>query len=157
MHSSKPCMAYLPWIISVGIIAFDQISKAYVSHSLFLGESIPIIRNMFHLSLVYNTGVAFGLFKNYGLVFVAISLFVIGYIVRDSISNQKYYSRRKQIAFSLILGGACGNVIDRLHFGYIVDFLDFRIWPVFNIADSAITIGIALLAYSLLKKPVTRN
>ena len=141
---------YFPWVISIGIIAFDQISKAYVSRSLFLGQSICIVKNIFHISLIHNTGVAFGLFKNYGLFFVAFSLLIIAYIVRDFLSNHKRYSKKKQLVLSLILGGACGNLIDRLRLGYIVDFLDFRIWPVFNLADSAITVGIVFLGMELL-------
>lgn len=130
----------------------DQISKAWVSRSFFLGQSVFIVKNIFHISLVHNTGAAFGLFKNYGLFFVAAALLITGYIVRDFISNQRRYSRKKQLALNLILGGACGNLIDRMRLGYIVDFLDFRVWPVFNIADSAITAGIILLGIELFIK-----
>ena len=81
---------------------------------------------------------------------MAFSLLIIAYIVRDFLSNHKRYSKKKQLVLSLILGGACGNLIDRLRLGYIVDFLDFRIWPVFNLADSAITVGIVFLGMELL-------
>lgn len=68
-----------------------------------------------------------------------------------TVSHERDYLA-KRVALSLLLGGACGNLLDRLRLGYIVDFLDFRIWPVFNIADSAITIGIVIVAYLSWKK-----
>ena len=139
----------LPWIVSLTVIILDQLVKSVVSGNLYLGQSLPVIKNIFHITLVHNTGVAFGLFKNLSSFFILVSAAVILYILKDLLINHRCYSLRKKIAFSLVLGGACGNLIDRFHLGYIVDFLDFRIWPVFNIADSAITIGIFLLAIEL--------
>ncbi len=73
-------------------------------------------------------------------------------IIWDFFSRLNQYTLLKSFALGLVLGGAGGNLLDRVRFGYVVDFLDFRIWPVFNIADSAITAGIILLAYSVLKR-----
>lgn len=139
----------LSWVISLFIIILDQASKAYISRNLFLGQSIPVIKNVFHISLVHNTGVAFGLFKGYGIFFVVLSFSIAAYIARYAIVNRHKDSFRKRMALSLILGGACGNLIDRLRFGHIVDFFDLRVWPVFNIADSAITIGMLFLIIEL--------
>ena len=129
------------------IIALDRITKIIFSDMLSVGESIPLIRNFFHITLVHNTGIAFGLFKDQGIIFVIIPIIVIIFIVWY-LHHHKTQEDVKPIhvfAFSLILGGAIGNLIDRISLGYVVDFFDFRIWPVFNIADSAITIGITLI------------
>lgn len=135
----------LPWLISLLIAVFDQFTKTYISRSLSLGQSIPLLKNIFHISLVHNSGAAFGLFKNQKAFFVILSLTVILFIVCDFIFNGHRHTVNKAIGSGLVLGGACGNLLDRLRLGYIVDFLDFRVWPVFNIADSAITVGIILL------------
>ena len=145
---------YLPGLISIAVIASDQLSKAAVSSAVALGQSTPVLKNIFHISLVHNTGAAFGLFKNQNIPFIALSIAVILYLTRDLILNGLRYNLTRSISLGLVLGGAAGNLGDRLRLGYIVDFLDFRIWPVFNIADSAITIGIMLLAIDILKHKV---
>lgn len=136
-------------LISVTAIVFlDRFSKIYFSHALSLGESWPILRGIFHITLVHNTGIAFGLFKNQGIVFIIIPLIAIVLLIFNIYyyrHHQEDLSRTYIVAFSLILGGAIGNLIDRIYFGYVIDFLDFRIWPVFNLADSAITIGAAVI------------
>ncbi|OGW75452.1 MAG: signal peptidase II [Omnitrophica bacterium RBG_13_46_9] len=139
-------------MLSVGsVLVLDQLSKFFVLRNLNPNNSIEVIRNFFYLTLVYNTGAAFGILKDKTFVFVAISLLAVIFIVF-------YINKRKKGAFpadlglGLILGGALGNLVDRLRFGYVVDFLDFKIWPVFNIADSAITTGVFLLiAASVIK------
>lgn len=141
-------------IISL-ILLLDQISKNLARGSLRLGESVPVIKNFFHLSLVYNTGAAFGLFRNQTIFFISAAGVAIIAIVR-TLKFKIFYShdfKLETISLVLILSGAIGNLIDRLRFGYVVDFIDFRVWPVFNIADSSITIGACLLILSLLKSP----
>lgn len=137
--------------LSILILILDQISKFYISSALSLGQSIPVIRDIFHISLVYNTGCAFGLLKNQKIFFILLSAVVVFYILRDLFFNCRRYSLSRKAALGLIMGGAAGNLLDRLRLGYIIDFLDFRVWPVFNLADSAITIGIIILGCSLLK------
>lgn len=102
----------------------------------------PILPNVFHLTLVHNTGVAFGLLKGSGLL---VTLGTLGIIVGFC------WSRLLTLSAGLILGGAIGNLIDRLRVGAVIDFLDFRIWPVFNLADSCITLGAVLMAWQILK------
>lgn len=133
------------------ILILDQISKFYISSALSLGQSIPVVRGIFHISLVYNTGCAFGLLKNQKIFFILLSAAAVFYIIRDLFFNCRRYSLSRRVALGLILGGAAGNLLDRLRLGYIIDFLDFRVWPVFNAADSAITVGIIVLGCSLLK------
>ncbi len=133
--------------IVTAVFCADRFSKDFFSCVLYLGESIPVVRNVFHFTLVHNTGIAFGLFRNQGFIFGAVVLIaavLIGF-------NIYYYRKNHEIplsyvlAFSLILGGAFGNLADRMFYGYVIDFIDFRIWPVFNLADSAITIGTGIV------------
>lgn len=138
-------------ILTVGmVVGFDRMTKVVFSNILQLGESIPVITNVFHFTLVYNTGIAFGLFKNQGIVFVIIPIIAIALLVYNIYYYQKMgeLSRMYIIGFSLILGGAIGNLIDRMMFGHVIDFIDFQVWPVFNIADSAITVGAVIILWT---------
>jgi signal peptidase II len=131
----------------LAVVLFDRLSKNYFSGLLDLNESINFIPNILHFTLVHNTGIAFGFFKDCGAVFIIIPVILTGLLIY----NVCYYrhspqlSRTYIVAFSLILGGAIGNLFDRIFLGYVIDFIDFRVWPVFNVADSAITIGAAII------------
>lgn len=130
------------------IIIFDQLTKFLVKSRLSFSESIPVIKNIFHFTLIKNFGVGFGLFNAPAArwILIILTIIIIGIILY-------YYKKIPEqylpvISTSLILGGAVGNLIDRFLLGFVVDFLDFRIWPAFNVADSAITIGvIGLIIY----------
>jgi signal peptidase II len=129
-------------------ILIDQATKWLVLSRLS-ETSIPIINGVFHFTLVKNTGVAFGLLRNFSqvvFIFVSISIFVLFWIL---FRIKSFYER---LAISLIIAGAVGNWIDRFRLGFVVDFLDFRVWPVFNVADSCVTVGVGLLVLELLKK-----
>jgi len=132
------------------ILALDQLAKFYFTKNLFLNQSVPVIKGFFHLTLVHNRGAAFGILKNQIPLFIVASLFAIILIFVHLKKYKTSYSLYS-LSLSLILAGAVGNFIDRVSFGYVIDFLDFRIWPVFNVADSAITIGAILLGWSMLK------
>lgn len=136
------------FIAALIILCLDQASKFIVVRNLSLNQSIPVIKNIFHLTLVHNRGAAFGVFKNQVSWFILTSIFAIVLIF---LNFNKPRHALYNFSLGLILAGAAGNLIDRLFLGYVVDFLDFRIWPVFNIADSSITIGAVLLGYSILK------
>lgn len=139
------------------VIIIDRFAKFLVFNNLLEGQSIEAVPKIFHITLVLNTGAAFGLFKEKNQFFIVSSFIVITLIFLYVIFD-KEKDIFKQSALGLILGGAIGNLIDRLLFGHIIDFLDFRVWPVFNIADSAITVGSLLLVLRLflLKKCSTR-
>jgi signal peptidase II len=129
-------------------ILIDQATK-WLALSWLSETSIPIINGVFHFTLVKNTGVAFGLLRNFSqvvFIFVSISIFVLFWIL---FRIKSFYER---LAISLIIAGAVGNWIDRFRLGFVVDFLDFRVWPVFNVADSCVTVGVGLLVLELLKK-----
>ena len=99
------------------------------------------------MTLVHNTGIAFGLFKDQGIVFIIIPVIAVILLIFNIFyyKNNKELSRTYILGFSLILGGAIGNLVDRINYGYVIDFIAFRFWPVFNIADSAITIGAIII------------
>lgn len=142
------------FIIVIAVILSDQITKFLALKFLSLNTPVPLIKNFLNLTLVHNRGAAFGFFQNQLLLFILISFFAIGLILYNL--KDKTNSVILRLSLSLILGGCVGNLIDRLRFGFVVDFLDFRVWPVFNIADSLITIASFLLAWELLfKKNVT--
>ena len=137
----------IPAII-ISVLFLDQLTKFLAASFLRLNTPVILIKHFLNLSLVHNRGAAFGILKNQLFVFVVISLLAIALILYHL--KDKKRSLLSSISLSLILGGAAGNLIDRLRFGFVVDFLDFRVWPVFNIADSAITIGVVLLTWELL-------
>ena len=133
------------------VLVLDRLTKYVVMKTLSQGQSIKVVPGIFHISLVLNKGSAFGLFKGQRLLFVSLSTLVIFFICSYIWQKKRQYSF-VAFALGLILSGAIGNLIDRLAFGYVIDFLDFRIWPVFNIADSAITIGTMIIIWKILKR-----
>lgn len=140
--------------IALVILIIDQLSKLIVLNKFLLGESVPVIKGIFHLSLVFNKGVAFGMFsQTTHSIFIWLSYISVLIIVFILYFGKKFSTQKKttQISLSLILAGAIGNLIDRIRFGYVIDFLDFRIWPVFNVADAAITIGTLSLILQIFK------
>lgn len=132
------------WVVAALTFLLDQSSKFLVSRSLKLNESLAVIKNTFHITLVHNTGAAFGIFKEQKLFFIIIAVLAVSTIAIYIRKAKKAFFLR-DAALALILGGALGNLADRLRLGYVIDFLDFRIWPVFNVADSAVTIGAIML------------
>ena len=148
-------------ILLFAILFVDQLSKFILNKTLSLSQSLPLINGVFHFTLVHNRGVAFGLLKGKAPLFIFTSLIAILLILMalkdkkahafDLGNKEARKNRIYRISLILILAGGIGNLIDRIILGYVVDFLDFRIWPVFNLADSAITIGAVLLGYSIIK------
>ena len=140
-------------IIILLIIGLDQLTKFIFNNNLVLNFPNPVIKGFFYLTLVHNRGAAFGILKNQSLLFILSSVFAIS-LICFNLKNSKRDKKLplNNLALVLILSGAIGNLIDRLFLGYVIDFLDFCVWPVFNVADSAITIGAVLLVWSLFKK-----
>jgi len=131
------------YVTAAGIFILDRLTKYAVMNYLEAGRSIKFF-DFFHITLVFNTGTAFGLFKNLNDFFIVISALAVTLIALYAFKNRAlgfFYS----VSLGLVMGGAAGNLVDRIKFGSVVDFLDFRVWPVFNVADSAISVGIATL------------
>ncbi len=141
MKSKKLFVVFLSAFI---VLFLDQLTKLIITNSLELSQSIPIIKNIFHLTYITNTGSVFGILKGWQLPLIFFSIAVIGFIFyyMDEIKEKE---RLLQFFIGFILGAAIGNLIDRILYGHVIDFLDFRIWPVFNIADSFITISVIFL------------
>lgn len=139
-------------IVSIGglIVLVDQLTKLTAVRFLEPIGSIPIIPHIFYLSYVENTGIAFGFFQSYPqfwILIITLSVIVLG--VGTWFFKLKPLAQR--IAYAFILGGAIGNWIDRFHVRSVIDFFDFRIWPVFNVADSFITIGVCMFIWFALR------
>ena len=141
-----------------GVLILDQVSKAAVSLTLKMYEIRPIIHGLLNLTRVHNTGAAFGLLAGQPSIlrtifFLAVSLVAMG-VVLWMIFRLPPDQKVEIVALSIIFGGALGNVIDRARLGEVVDFIDVYYrsyhWPAFNVADSAITIGVLLLLSRLL-------
>lgn len=144
------------FVLPIAVVILDQFSKYIVVENMALGESIPIIEEVFHLTYILNPGAAFGMFAHNRLFFIAIAVVVIGIIIwaRREILASPW---EVKVGCGLFLGGAIGNLIDRARQGMVIDFFDFRIWPVFNIADIAICIGVGLIIWNLLKTELKRD
>jgi signal peptidase II len=132
------------------VAAVDQATKAAVTARLSGGRSVELLGGAVRLDYTRNTGAAFGILQTGGLVFALVAAAVaVGILLSYRRIGQA--PGLVQSALALILGGAVGNLIDRVRLHYVVDFIDLRWWPVFNLADSAIVVGVVLLtAYSLL-------
>ncbi len=136
------------YIIALGFIAIDILTKISAENSLKAIETIPIIQDIFHLTYVENRGIAFGMFSGGRVYFVIISLIILALLAVVLLKTPKE-SRTVwlKMATAFIYGGAIGNMVERIFKGYVVDFLDFRIidFPVFNVADIAVCVGAAML------------
>ncbi|MBC8249121.1 MAG: signal peptidase II [Anaerolineales bacterium] len=140
-------------VVAILTLVIDQISKRVVMTSFRLGESwnpVAALERWVSLTYVTNTGAVFGLFPDHGIIFMVISVVVIVVIVL-------YYRHLPgdqwliQTSLGLQLGGALGNLLDRLRYGHVIDFIDFKVWPVFNVADSSVFVGVVILAFHLLR------
>jgi signal peptidase II len=142
-----------PALVAAAVIVADQLAKAWVTRTLGTAEgaSIPLLGSWLNLTLVHNTGVAFGLFQNIPYFFTITSVLIsVGAILfyRYQLPNNQPWV---QTSLGLIVGGAVGNIVDRLRLGYVIDFVHVTWFPgIFNFADSAITIGVIMLAGYLL-------
>ena len=138
------------------ILVCDRLSKIAAERALSLYQSAPLIKGVLHFTLVHNTGAAFGLLKNQLVLLIATSMSAV-VLMFLSLHRVRSAPAVYRIALSLIFSGALGNLIDRIFLGYVIDFIDLRVWPVFNIADSAITIGAVLLALSMFRKNAAQS
>lgn len=139
--------------IAMVTLVVDQITKSILGNLIKLGTTKQIIKNFFYITTVHNDGAAWGIFSNQSIIIIIgtiISFFIIYKFIYGFKKNT-----RNNIAFGLVLGGLAGNLCDRLFLGYVRDFLDFIIFkydfPVFNIADVAIVIGVILLIIAIIK------
>ena len=143
-------------LVALLVIIFDQLTKYYVVSNFYLGESVPVIENIFHWTYILNHGAAFGMFEGSRWFFVVIAIGVLVGIwyMKDEINEGGWMM---QYGAALFGGGAIGNLIDRARSGLVIDFFDFRIWPVFNVADIAICVGVAMILWKVLQMEFLTN
>lgn len=139
-------------LIVLSIFMLDQASKLYIVRVMEIGDSIPVINNIFYITYLQNFGAAFGILQHQTALFIIIAVLLM-------VAVLYYYPRLPQgyrllrIGIGMQLGGALGNMLDRVRMGAVIDFFDFRIWPVFNIADMAIVVGVGLLFWEIVRMP----
>ena len=142
-------MGYISFAIFV--ILFDQISKLFIQYKMNIGESIPVIKGIFHITYIENPRTSFGLFEYNTSFFVIAALVSVILVI---LIYKKIFFKKDPfiyIPLTLVLGGAVGNLIDRVRIdGRVIDFIDFRIWPIFNFADTAIVCGMLILLVHIL-------
>ncbi|MBI4332490.1 MAG: signal peptidase II [Chloroflexi bacterium] len=136
-------------ILALMVVIADQATKLLITSNLIPGQSIPV--GLVAITYVRNSGAAFGVLANQNMLIIFAVLVGVAAIILYY-AYPPFQSSWTRVSLGLLLGGAIGNLIDRLRFGFVVDFIDLRVWPVFNVADSAITTGICVLAYYLLFK-----
>jgi signal peptidase II len=147
------------------IVIADQITKALVDHYLTLHKSVAVIDGLIDLTYVRNRGAAFGLLSDARLPHQSILLGIVGIaaLVAIVVYAVRLPARSwlPQTALALVMGGAVGNLIDRAWHGYVIDFVDVywgaHHWPAFNVADSAISVGVALLILDMIASPAPRS
>ena len=142
------------YVVAAVVLILDQITKVQISQKMFRGESHRVLGDFFRLTYVHNDGAAFGLDLGGRWSFIIVTVLVAAFILF-------YYARTERTtvarwALALILGGALGNLADRVRIGEVVDFLHFSVggfsWPIFNVADIGVSVGVALLAIHLFRK-----
>ena len=135
-------------------LSIDIISKLIIDNFFNLDETKVIINNFFSLTKVYNNGASWNILAGYRIVLILITLIIL--VLLFLYQNKFKENKRNILAFSLLYGGIIGNLLDRIIYGYVIDFFDFNIfgynYPVFNIADICIVFGIILLVIAILKK-----
>jgi signal peptidase II len=138
------------FVIIIAAVVLDQVVKHLVVSSMSLHQSIPVIDGVFHMTYIHNTGAAFSILQNQKILLIGLPVFLI--IVGLVFIYKHRQDKRKTLLISvaLIVGGGAGNLIDRVTLGYVVDFFDFRVFPIFNIADIFVSVGCALLCIFVL-------
>lgn len=153
-------------VITCLVVAIDQLTKMYITMNFRLHESFPIIKDIFHITYVRNTGAAFGIFRDAPVLFRTIfflslppiAMIVIFFLLKASPDKDKI----QNLALSMVFAGALGNYIDRVRFQYVIDFLDFhykQVWsyPAFNVADMSIVCGVILLFYFMVQDEMKKK
>lgn len=160
MPTTRPWKHAFFWGFSLSIILFDQITKYWIVRDFYLHESVPVFKDFFHITYIRNVGAAFGILSKADPSFRVPFFFIVPVLALGMIlwayHKLPTQSRFHSTGLGLIFGGAIGNVIDRIQHGFVVDFLDFfwngNHFPAFNIADSAICVGVGLMMLDLFKK-----
>lgn len=138
------------YLIAAAVIIFDRLVKKLVVSNMTPWETIPVIEDIFHFTYVQNRGAAFSMWQEQWIILIGLPLAVIaaGFVIM--FIKRKTWDRLMLTAIAFICGGGLGNLIDRIDLGYVVDVFDFRVFPVFNIADIFICMGCGLMVLDVL-------
>ncbi len=157
LSSLRPSFLILPFVFIL-----DRISKVLIQSHFSAGDGFTLLPGILHFTFVKNTGAAFGLFRGqtpglilFSVIFIPFLFFPFfrrGFFSAENTSHPA----AAEAAWALVAAGAAGNLYDRLRYGYVVDFIDFRVWPVFNVADTAICCGMAALILFFFRKKEAR-
>lgn len=146
--------------ISILFLLIDQISKILVIKFFDINNGIELIKNFFYLTYTHNTGAAFSILTGQRLLLILVAVIIL-ILIFNYIRKNKVEGKVEKIAFSLIIGGSLGNLIDRIIRGYVIDFLDFKIFgynfPVFNLADTFIVVGVLLMLITTLTRKEVKH
>ena len=144
-------VALVHWekVLFVGILALDQFTKSRVTATMRLGESIPVVQDFFHLTYITNPGAAFGILPNQRVFFLIMgaALLILFAVFYPRISKT---DRLLKFGVICLVSGSTANLIDRIQLGAVVDFFDFRVWPIFNVADIAVVAGMFVMIYVII-------
>lgn len=142
-------------ILSIVLLVIDQVSKILAVKLIDINSSIEVIKSFFYLTYTHNTGAAFSILTGQRLLLILVAI-VILVVIFNYLRKNEVEGKIDTLAFSLIIGGSLGNLLDRIVRGYVIDFLDFKIFgynfPVFNLADTFIVIGVFLLLITIIRK-----
>ena len=138
----------MPLGIGIFVFIIDQLVKLFVVSTMHIGQSIPVIDGIFSITYVLNPGAAFGMLEHQRWIFIlaAMGVMMIAAVCYRHIQRENMFIR---CGSGLLLGGAAGNLADRIQTGLVIDFFDFHIWPVFNLADVAICVGAGILIWDI--------
>ena len=143
-----------PYIIAFLFFIIDLISKLLISNLLELGKSIKLINNFFYITHVRNLGAAWSILEDQRILLLIVSVLVLFLI--NKFMNKEELNKMESLSYGMIIGGIIGNLFDRIVYGYVIDFIDFRIfgynYPVFNLADTFIVIGIIIMVIINIRK-----
>ena len=138
-------------IISLLIVTFDYIIKLKVKNNMNVGESINVVGNFFKITYIQNKGAAFGMLQEQQNLFLIVGLITIVFLVNLFLKTKDKITK---ISISMVIGGALGNIVDRLLYGYVVDMFDFNgVWSyIFNFADICVVLGVGLLTLGIIRQ-----
>ncbi len=131
-------MRWKKLVVAGVVLVLDQVTKSLIRQNMPLGSTVPVLPGILDLTHLANTGAAWGIFKGMNIVFILVSFAALAYLIFGKVKD-KYH------AVPILTGGIAGNLVDRLFVGHVTDFIDVGFWPVFNVADSALSIGIVLM------------
>ncbi|NLS45545.1 MAG: signal peptidase II [Firmicutes bacterium] len=139
-----------PFFLPTAIIIFDQVTKILVEKAIPIGISVPIIKGLIQISRIYNPGSALGILTTAKIPIITSVIILIAWLILIRKRAYERLDKSLRLGVGLIIGGTAGNLIDRIRLGFVIDFIDLHIWPIFNLADVAVCAGAVILVYSLI-------